>query len=102
MATVHVTLNNVQALAMTGTTVEVGDSQPIAAKTVESSGTSTEVAGITGHKGQFWEVTATGNIFVACGANPTAGQNAGHLVLAGQSRSFAVTVDGEEIAIKDA
>lgn len=103
MATVHVTMNNVQGRAITGSTMPVVDSQPTDAATATSSGTSAEVAGIVGAAGKFWQIAVTGgNVWVAFGSNPTAGSGAGHLILDGQTRDFAVTADGEEVAIKDA
>ena len=103
MATVHVTMNNVQGRAITGSTMPVVDSQPTDAATATSSASSAEVAGIVGAIGQFWQVTVSGgDVWVAFGTNPTAASGSGHLVLDGETRDFAVTAVGEEIAIKDA
>lgn len=103
MSTVHVTLNNVQGRALTSSTMPVVDSQPVDAATATSSASSAEVAGIVGAAGKFWQITVTGgNVWVAFGTNPTAVSGAGHLILDGETRDFAVTAEGEEIAIKDA
>lgn len=102
MATVHVTMNNVQGRSITGAFPPVVDSQPTDAATATSSATSAEIAGIVGAIGQFWQVTVTGgNVWIAFGTNPAAGSGSGHLVLDGETREFAVTAAGEEIAIKD-
>jgi hypothetical protein len=103
MATVHVTMNYVQARALTGATLEVAQSVPEDAATVTSSGSSAEVGGIVGVLNGVWTVTAIGgDVWVAFGTNPTAGADSGHLIPAGSTRDFGVTAAGEEIAIKDA
>lgn len=103
MATVHVVLTGVQGRVSTGAVMPVCNSQPIAVNTMTSSGTSAE-SGIAGAEvGNFWNVTATGgNVYVKAGGNPTAATENGYLVLDGQTRDFAVTVAGEELAVVDA
>ncbi|MCP3729240.1 hypothetical protein M9978_02265 [Sphingomonas sp. MG17] len=103
MATVHVTISKVDDRGDTGASVQLITSVPTAAETMTSSGSSAQAA-ITPSKadGLFWSVTATANVWIAFGANPTAVSGAGHLILGGQTRDFAVTSAGEKIAVKDA
>ena len=96
MATVHVTVN--QAYVRN----PVLASQPDDVATATSSASSAEVSGVVGIKDAIWQVTTTGNIWVAFGSNPTAASGDGHLVLANTTREFICKNDGEEIAIKDA
>lgn len=106
MALVHITLCNVQARADTGATMPIPDSVEGAADAIESSGTSAQssivAAGPTLLKARFWTIVPKGDVWVTFGTNPTAGADSGHLVLANQPRSFAVTAAGEKVAIKDA
>lgn len=100
MATVHVTLNSINDRATTGATPDVADSTPIAAETVTSGATGTIEA--TSADNQFWEATVTGgNVFVAFGASPAAGENEGHLVLDGQTRAWSVTAEGDTFDTAD-
>lgn len=97
MATVHVTVNDATLRS------PVINSQPLDVATATSSGSSAEIAGVVGIRDKIWQVTVTGgNVWVAFGSNPTAVSGAGHLVLDGETREFACSGDGEEIAIKDA
>jgi len=96
MATVHVTVNDAYIRN------PVIASQPLDVATATSSASSAEVSGVVGVKDKIWQVTTTGNIWVAFGSNPTAVSGAGYLVLANTTREFICATDGEEIAIKDA
>jgi len=96
MATVHVTVN--QAYIRN----PVIASQPDDAATATSSASSVEVSGVLGIRDAIWQVTTTGNIWIAFGSNPAAGSGGGHLILANTTREFICKSDGEEIAIKDA
>ncbi|WP_260597798.1 hypothetical protein [Sphingomonas endolithica] len=104
MATVHVTLSKIDDRADTGGTMPVITSVPEAAQTLTSSDASTaSTVASTPDYGLFWTVTARdGDVYVAFGAAPVAGANEGHLVLAGQTRDFGISADGEKIAVKDA
>ncbi|WP_145201446.1 hypothetical protein [Sphingobium sp. B2] len=59
-------------------------------------------AGPTLLRARFWTIVPKGDVWVKFGTDPTAASDTGHLVLANQPRSFAVTVAGEKVAIKDA
>ncbi|PVM90654.1 hypothetical protein [Caulobacter endophyticus] len=100
MATVHIVLANVQARARTGATMPVPDSVPSGVDTVASAAASTQST-LAGAAGQFWSIVSTGAVWVNFGPNPVAGSDAGWLVPAGVPRDFAVTADGEKIAVKD-
>lgn len=103
MATVHISLTQVQERATTGATIPVPDSIPAAAQTMTSSGTSAQSTITASSSEGVWVVTAKGgDIWVAFGANPTAAQGAGYLVLAGTTRDFGINAVGDKIAIKDA
>ena len=103
MALVHVTLSRIDDRGDTGGSMPVITSVPEAADTVTSSGTSAQSSIVAAKAdGLFWSVTSKGDIWVKFGANPTAAQDDGHLILAGQTRDFSVTAAGEKIAIKDA
>lgn len=106
MALVHITLCNVQARADTGATMPIPDSIEGAADTITSSGTSAQSSIVAGGpvllKPRFWTIASKGDVWVKFGTNPTADSDTGHLVLANQPRSFAVTAAGEKVAIKDA
>lgn len=104
MATVHITLNAVQAVSLNGQTIPVVSGVPIDSISTTSSGTDTDVAGILGVKGAIWEVVVTGgNVYVAFGSNPDAGADPGrHLVLDGERFNALCAAEGEEISIKDA
>jgi len=107
MATVHITLSQVGGVALSGTEMPVANSIPIAADTLATSAISAQ-SSITAStdalagKSAFWTVTATGNVYVRFGSNPTAVTDAGWLILAGQTRDFAVTATGEKVAVIDA
>ena len=103
MATVHVTLSRVDDRGDTGAALPLVTSTPEAAETITRS-SSSQPSTISASKadGLVWSVTATGNVFIRFGANPTAASGQGHLVLAGQTRDFTVTAAGEKIAVKDA
>ncbi len=106
MALVHISLLNVQARADTGTTMQIPDSVEGAADTMQSSGGSAQstivAAGPRLLQARFWGVATKGDIWVKFGPNPVAGSEGGHLILAGQTRFFAVSSVDEKIAIKDA
>lgn len=104
MPTVHVALATVQARAITGATVPVVDSVPVASASQASAAASAVVAGLTGQPGQFWIVTATGgDVLVAFGADPDTDDGANWLLVGGAGpRDFAVKAAGEQIAIKSA
>lgn len=106
MATAHIVLQNTSARADTGGTLPIPDSAVVSVATLTSSGTS-QLSGITAAgpaQGLAWNVTASGGkLWVTMGAGtPVAASGAGWLVLDGQSRDFAVTVESEKLAIKDA
>ena len=102
MATVHVTLTSVSALAARGLTMPVANSVEVGADTVTSSATSAQSA-LTGQPGLFWTVLPLdGNVWVKFGDNPTAASDSGYLLVAGQPRDFGVTAPSELVAIKDA
>lgn len=97
MALVHITLTLVRA--------RVPDSVESAADTVTSSGASAQSSIVADDpilKPRFWTIAPKGDVWVKFGSNPTADSDTGHLVLANQPRSFAVTAAGEKVAIKDA
>lgn len=96
MATVHVTVNEAWIRN------PVLGSQPLDVATATSSGSSAEVTGVAGQRNKIWQVTSTGNIWVAFGTAVTAVSGAGHLVLANTVREFICMDDGEKIFIKDA
>jgi hypothetical protein len=99
LATVHVTLGRVSARADTGSTLPVLSSVPRAAETLVSTPASA-AAQMVGQVGEVWSITVTGgDVFVAFGAEPVAASGAGRLLLAGQSREFAVTAVGEKLAV---
>ena len=103
MATIHVTLTRVKGKAKTGAPMPVVTSVEILAETVTSGAVSAQATIVPTDTDMFWNVTArTGDVWVKFGANPTAVSGAGHLVLTGQPRDFAVTFAGEKLAIKDA
>jgi hypothetical protein len=104
MATVHVVLAHVKGRALTGSTMPVPDSVPIADETMTSSDTSTQSAVVAPSADSFWLVTVTGgDVRAAMGDDPDAGVDAGWLLLDGaQNEAFAVHAAGEKIAIKDA
>lgn len=75
-------------------------SVPTGAQSVTTSGSSAQ-SSITGSMAlsDVWVVTATGgNAWLKFGANPTAAAGSDWLILAGQTREFGVTTDGEKIA----
>lgn len=102
MATVHITLNRVRGLSPSF--LPVIDSVPLDSVSYASSATDTDVPGIVGIEGMFWEVVVTGgNVYVAFGTNPDASADPGrHLVLDGERVNFRCQADGEEISVDDA
>lgn len=106
MALVHITLSNVQARPTTGTIIPIPDSVEGGADTMQSGSASAQsslvASGPKPIKARFWTIAAKGDVWVKFGSNPVAEADAGHLVLANQPRSFAVTAVGEKVAIKDA
>lgn len=99
MATVHVTLGRVGARAETGSTLPILPGAPRAAETLASAGVSAP-AGLVAQAGEVWSLTVTGgDVFVAFGPNPVAASGAGRLLLAGQTRDFAVSAAGEKVAV---
>ncbi|WP_188064782.1 hypothetical protein [Sphingobium sp. KCTC 72723] len=106
MPLVHITLSNVQARADTGATMPIPDSVEGAADTMQSGGASAQSSIVADGpvllKARFWTIAAKGDVWVKFGSDPLAAADAGHLVLANQPRSFAVTAVGEKVAIKDA
>jgi len=108
MATVHVTLCSVANRAQGGPTMPVPKSIVHAAATMESDGQSRQAdivaqpMGRNNASSRFWCVCATGNIFVAFGADPEAGAGRGWFVPAGAPMFFSVSDDNEKIAVMDA
>lgn len=103
MATIHVTLSSINKRGVSDTAFPVINSVPRAAKTLTSTASSVPEASISGANGEVWSVTAKGgDVYAAFGAAPVAAADSGHLILAGQTRDFAVTTAGEKIAVKDA
>lgn len=98
MALVHITLTYVRA--------RVPDSIETAADTMESAGASAQSSIVAEGSPlihpRYWTIVPKGDVWVSFGPDPAAGADGGHLVLANQPRSFAVTVAGEKVAIKDA
>lgn len=98
MALVHITLTLVRA--------RVPDSIENAADTMESAGASAQSSivaeGSPLLRSRYWTIVPKGDVWVSFGLNPTAAADSGHLVLANQPRSFAVSMAGEKVAVKDA
>ena len=102
MATVHVTLGRVGARAETGSTLPVLSSVPRDVATLVSAPASA-AAPLVAQAGEIWSLTVKGgDVFVAFGSAPVAVSGAGRLLLAGQTREFAVTAAGEKLAVIDA
>jgi hypothetical protein len=104
MTQVHIALARVSGRALTGSTMPVPDTTPLAAATVTATSVSAQVAGVAAPDGDcFWSVTVSGGaVEAAFGAGPEAGEDAGWLILDGQTRDFAAGAAGEKIAVKAA
>jgi hypothetical protein len=107
MATVHVVLASVdQACSVSGNVIPVPKSAPVNQDTVTTTASS-QVAAITAPQppnGLFWSITAAdANVWANFGTGtPTAVAETGWLILAGQTREFAVSVAGEKVAVVNA
>jgi hypothetical protein len=105
MATVHVVLCQVtsKSRAQTGSTMPVPDSVPIGADTMTPTSTSAQATVTPGsaQTGIVWSVTSLdAAVWVNFGADPTAAPDSGWMILAGDSRDFAVTSPNEKCAVR--
>lgn len=102
MATVQVVLCTIRGRSDPNHQVPVAPSAVDGSDTVTSSGSSA-LSTLSGALGQVWSITPLGPVWVNFGTGtPVAGAEAGWLIPTGIPREFAVSADGEKVAIKDA
>lgn len=109
MATVRINVvrlrNSDSSQAAFGKAAPVPLSKPVnAGATITSSGSS-QATSITASikDGDIWDVTVSGgNVWVKAAAAPTAAPDADFLLLDGQTRQFAASVNLEKLAVINA
>lgn len=103
MATVSIVLTTSNTVTRWGADIRILKSQP-KAKQVATSSASSATSTITTASAlsDVWVVTAKGgDIWVKFGTAPTASSGNDWLVMAGTTREFGVSVDGELLAYID-
>ena len=103
MATVHISVGDVNSRGDTGMSMPVRKSQAKYSQTMTSTGSSA-ASTITAVQAldDFWSITAKGgDIYAAFGLTPNAAADPRELILDGQTRDFSATEAGEKVAIKD-
>jgi hypothetical protein len=106
MATVAVTLTSVSNKAGSGlnAVMPVADAAATDSGSITSSASSQQVTSVVcPNDGQqhYWVITATGNVWVTFGSNPTAAAGTTWLIAAGTTRDFAAA-PGQMAAVIDA
>jgi len=100
MAKVHVTLARVGARADTGSTLPITDAEPVAAKTIDTTGASQDTT-LVAVEGTVWTITASGGpVWAAFGTAPAAGPDTGWMIGNGETRSFGAKA-GQRLAVRD-